>query len=159
MRPWYQNNGIFLLICLLLPPAGLVVLWFRRDFRVIRKISFSIGLLTLTFFHLFTFYGLRIEMAGSGAAPIFTFHNPDSHFDEIEQRQRVEPGTVEAASRPSIEGGAYWTDFRGPQPRRALPRTPDQYHLGGWTAPRALAPKRRRRLCVRRGGGRTRIHH
>ena len=114
MRPWYQNNGIFLLICLLLPPAGLVVLWFRRDFRVIRKISFSIGLLTLTFFHLFTFYGLRVEMAGSGAAPIFTFHNPDSHFDEIEQRQRVEPGTVEAASRPSIEGGAYWTDFRGP---------------------------------------------
>ena len=115
MRPWYENNGIFLVLCLLLPPVGLVVLWFRSDLRVIRRISYSIGLVTLTFVELFSFYGLRVEMGGSGAAPILTFHDPNSHFDEIEQRQQGgEAGTVEAASRPSIEGGAYWTDFRGP---------------------------------------------
>ena len=92
-----------------------MVLWFRSDLRVIRRISYSIGLVTLTFVELFSFYGLRVEMGGSGAAPILTFHDPDSHFDEIEQRQQGgEAGTVEAASRPSIEGGAYWTDFRGP---------------------------------------------
>ncbi len=139
---WYQSKAFFLLICLLLPPVGFVLLWFRGG-RVTEKLAGSLLLAALMVAHLFAFYGLRVEMDGTGMSPIFTFYDPAAHYDEIEKsRQEQGSSVVEAASQPPVAaastapaassppatapppvsaspasppaGHAYWTDFRGP---------------------------------------------
>jgi outer membrane protein assembly factor BamB len=133
---WYQSKAAFLLICLLLPPVGFVWLWFRGG-RLTAKLAGSLLLVALTFAHLIAFYGLRMEIDGTGIRPMFTFYDPAAHYEEIERsRQEQDTSVVEAASRPpvaasspasdavppvapaasspSLTGSAYWTDYRGP---------------------------------------------
>ena len=114
--PWYRSKPVFLLSCLVFPPLGLVLLWTRSDSGPFRKLVFSAGLAVLFVAHLFAFYGLRMEMAGSGMAPIFSFHNPQSHYDALEEsRADADEGTVQAAGHPAaLVGDASWTDYRGP---------------------------------------------
>ncbi len=138
---WYRNKVVFVLICLLLPPVGLVLLWFRKgDF--VAKLAGSLLLVALTFAHLFAFYGLRVETDGTGMWPIFTFYDPAAHYEAIEKSRKAHgEAVVEAASQPraaapasapsasappaaspspaaapvpSLTGSTYWTDFRGP---------------------------------------------
>lgn len=114
--PPQRSKFFFLLSCLIFPPLGFVLLWLRSKEGVMRKLTFSAGLAALFAAQLFLFYGLRIELAGNGLAPIFTFHDPDSHFDAIEAaRSGGDEGTVQAASRPPAgPNDASWTDYRGP---------------------------------------------
>ena len=118
--PWYRSRPFFLLSCLAFPPLGFVLLWTRSDSGIWRKLSFSLVLALVSVIHLFAFYGLRIEMAGSGMTPIFTFHDPESHIETLEQsRSAGSEGTVQAASRPVPAPApalmsASWTDYRGP---------------------------------------------
>ena len=113
-NPWYRNTVLFVLVCLLLPPAGLILLWMRPRTGAFRKLFVSFALVILTIVHLFAFYGLRAEFAGSGMRPIFTFHNPESHYDAMERDRKLEGGVVKAASAAGGSGSVYWTDFRGP---------------------------------------------
>ena len=119
-NPWYRNTVVFVLVCLLLPPAGLILLWMRSQTGVFRKLLVSFALVILTIVHLFAFYGLRAEFAGSGMRPIFTFHNTESHYDAMERDRKHESGVVKAASTTASAGSVYWTDFRGPNPRWSL---------------------------------------
>ena len=114
--PWYRSRTFFLLSCLLLPPLALVLLWMRRDSGIFRKLTFSAGLAVIFLAHLVGFYGLRMEVDGTGASPIFTFYNPESHIDALEtSRAEAATGTVQAATvAPTIASGAAWTDYRGP---------------------------------------------
>lgn len=114
--PWYRSRSFFLLSCLVFPPLGFVLLWTRTDSGVLRKLTFSVVLALVSVVHLFAFYGLRIEMAGSGMTPMFTFHDPESHIDDLEEsRVAGSESTVQAASRPAPAlMNASWTDYRGP---------------------------------------------
>ena len=111
MRPWYQNTAILVLLCLLIPPVGLVLLWLQPETRVFRKIYVSVGLVILTGVHLFAFYGLRVELAGSSTALIFRFHDPNGHYGDIEADRA---GGTEVVQAASLSGSIYWTDYRGP---------------------------------------------
>ena len=113
-NPWYRNTVVFVVVCLLLPPAGLILLWMRSPIRVFRKLLVSFALVIFTIAHLFAFYGLQLEFDGSTMRPMFTFHNTDSHYEAIERERRHEGGVVKAASATSGYGSVYWTDFRGP---------------------------------------------
>jgi outer membrane protein assembly factor BamB len=114
--PWYRSKPLFIFSCLIFPPLGFVLLWTRTDSAVFRKLVFSVGLAVVFVVHLFAFYGLRMEIAGSGMTPIFTFHDPESHFDELEEsRSGGDEGTAQAASLPAPAlTNASWTDYRGP---------------------------------------------
>ena len=113
-NPWYRSTVLFVLVCLLLPPAGLILLWIRAQTGWRRKLFVSFALVVLSIVHLFAFYGLRVEFGGSGMRPMFTFHKTESHYDAMERDREREGGVVRAASTTASSGSVYWTDFRGP---------------------------------------------
>ncbi len=83
----------------------------------------------LGYLALVQFFGLKVEMAGTGMTPIFTFHDPESHFAAIEADRREtvsavklvaapekpaeRSAPVEASESAEAPAGA-WSDFRGP---------------------------------------------
>ncbi len=113
-NPWYRNTVLFVVVCLLLPPAGLILLWMRAQTGLLRKLFVSFALVVLSIVHLFAFYGLRAEFDGSTMRPIFTFHNTGSHYDAIERDRESDGAVVQAATATAGAGSVYWTDFRGP---------------------------------------------
>ncbi len=81
-----------------------------------------------------TFFGLRVELAGSGTRPMFSFYKPEKHFENLERQRAaaaVPPdrsaaalpaeSVVQTASAAPVRPPAaaavaeYWTTFRGPQ--------------------------------------------
>lgn len=141
---WHRSWLVLVVTGILLPPLGAVLLWLRTDLGVIRRLAGTVLLALVAVAHLYIFFGLRVEMDGTGRYPIFSFYDPDAHYQallESRHRQAVEPETapavVEAAPAPSglaspsplpappeapAEAAgpansldlAYWTDFRGP---------------------------------------------
>jgi len=138
---WYRSWPALLLASLLLPPLGLILLWMRPGIRIPRKILGSLLLAILGVAYLHKFFGLRMEMDGTGMRPILSFSRRESHYAALEenrQRQRetlpqVSTGPViqtpppaiieESRSLPTKDAAvtaplklptAYWTDFRGP---------------------------------------------
>lgn len=111
---------------LVLPPAGLVLLWLRPETRVLRKVLGTLLIAVIGLAHLFLFYGLRAEMGGEGLPKFFTFRQPEKHYAVLEQsRAAAPPAPVEVpkveipapAATPAREPQRlpYWTDFRGPR--------------------------------------------
>ena len=141
---WYRSWPAQLLASLLLPPLGLILLWMRPGTRTPRKILGSLLLAILGVAYLHKFFGLRMEMDGTGIRPILSFSRPESHYTALEenrQRQRetlpqvstapavqtplpeireesrslaTQPAKTAAVAAPLKLPTAYWTDFRGP---------------------------------------------
>lgn len=141
---WYRSWPALLLASLLLPPLGLILLWMRPGTRIPRKIlgSLLLGILGVVYLH--KFFGLHMEMDGTGVRPILSFHRTESHYAALEenrQRQRetlpqvgtapatqtplpeiieesrssaAQPAKTAAVAAPLKLPAAYWTDFRGP---------------------------------------------
>lgn len=143
-RSWYRSPLTLIAASLLFPPAGLVLLWSRAQTGVLKRILGSVPIAALGVAHLFLFYGLRMEVDGSGISPIFFFHKPESHYRELEKDRAEQPkppvpspvmatSTEPAAEAPLILISAgseaspspapatgnglstYWTNFRGPR--------------------------------------------
>src|SRR5229473_3912759 len=116
-----QSLWFVLLASVLVPPAGLILLWLRSGIRIKDKIFGSTVIAVWSVAYLMLFFGLRFPLDGSGMRPIPTFGTPESHYSRLEQsrtRQSAAP-VVEAAVKPVTApeekpAGAYWTDFRGP---------------------------------------------
>ena len=82
------------------------------------------------------FFGLRVELAGTGMTPIFTFHDPDSHYAALEEERAAEPpapdfvqkisATASDApqSTPATAAAAPWPYYRGPQRDGSYMQTP-----------------------------------
>jgi outer membrane protein assembly factor BamB len=120
------------LVSVLLPPLGLVLLWTRSRAGVFRKLLGSVALLLLSFVYLYFFFGLRVELDGTGARPIFSFGEKEAHYEELEQSRSAqtvkapiaapvapaeakppEPGPpVEDVAAP-LPAGRDWPKFRG----------------------------------------------
>lgn len=128
---WSPSIPILLLVSVLLPPLGFVLLWTRSGTRLRRKLLGTVPIAALAVTHLVLFFGLRMEMDGSGMFPIFSFHKPQSHFAALEASRgqpsqpgpaapvEVERNTPALQLRPPQESltppAAYWTGFRGPR--------------------------------------------
>src|SRR5438445_2951281 len=86
-QPWYRSLTVLLLACILIPPAGLILQWFRPGMRTGRKILNSIYITLLGFAYLYLFFGLRLEFDGNGVYPIVSFYRPESHYAALEQHR------------------------------------------------------------------------
>lgn len=130
--PWYRSVQFVILMAILFPPAGLVLLWMRRETETGKKVFGSVGIIALGAVYVFLFLG-------SG----FFFAKPDprmeAHYAELE-RQRAQQREITASATaaspseqpsPGAAGNAnaneskpvaqtarstrsYWTNFRGP---------------------------------------------
>jgi len=96
MPPW-----VFVLIAIVIPPLGIVLLWTRARAGIFRKLLGSLALVLLSVAQLHFFFGLKAELDGTGARPIFSFEAPESHYKELE-RSRTEQG-VAAELAPSVD--------------------------------------------------------
>ena len=125
-----RSTRFVLLASLILPPAGLVLLWLRSGDRLGRKILGSALIACWGVAYLALFFGLRFPLDGSGLRPIPTFKNREAHYAELERNRAgqgiaayvetaqpsADPVKQESAARAEVRpGSAYWTDFRGPQ--------------------------------------------
>ena len=89
--------------------------WLQRLLRTLVTLG---ALAALTLGVLVYAFGMNVEFAGSGMRPLFSFENPDEHFEALEANRSQhysrhlppDPAAADAGdqSRP------YWTDFRGP---------------------------------------------
>jgi outer membrane protein assembly factor BamB len=135
-KRWYQTTAFLAVCCLVLPPLGIILLWSRRGTGIFRKLALSMALLALFAGHLFWFYGLHLEMDGTGMRPIFSFRDPSRHEERLAERtertevtasvpvaepilppeQGVGPASTELdrAEGSAAPADAYWSDFRGP---------------------------------------------
>ena len=54
-------------------------------------------------------FDMQVELAGSGLRPIFSFGDPETHFDALDANRAANPAPARTAAT-----AARWTDFRGP---------------------------------------------
>lgn len=140
---WYRTAWATWLAAVLFPPLGLVLLWLRSA-GLVKKILGSITIAILGVAHLFLFWGLHLELDGSGMRPMFVFGEKESHYRSLEQSRRQqkqqlataaappaatppanEPPAA-AASKPDVPArpADYWIDFRGPNRAGRYEETP-----------------------------------
>jgi outer membrane protein assembly factor BamB len=141
---WYRSGIGLFLTSVVLPPIAIVLVWLQPARGLFRKSLRTLALcfwtVILTGLLLARFAGLQVEVDGTGTRPVFSFYNPDSHYDEMERLRAVqeilsplepvangngEPvdegvslaATVigESDSLDTPGGRNYWTDFRGPK--------------------------------------------
>jgi outer membrane protein assembly factor BamB len=106
-----QKPLVILAASLVLPPAGLVLLWLRQGTGVFRKCLGSLAIGIVAIAHLFLFYGLHMEFGG-GIQPVFTFQGGERHYRQLEA-QRVQ-FRAPAPAPATTAGSTYWADFLGP---------------------------------------------
>jgi outer membrane protein assembly factor BamB len=133
-----QSRTVIWLFILILPPVGLLLLWMKRDSRLLAKLAGSLAVIASVILHLYFFWGLRVELDAGFTRPIISFKNAEKRSKEIERRHEEEhsvdasrmqipapppaatpPVAVSLATKPPEETqsesrSTYWTDFRGP---------------------------------------------
>jgi outer membrane protein assembly factor BamB len=132
----FRSKTTAWLFIILFPPLGIVLLWMKRDSRLLTKLAGSLAAILIGVAHLVIFWNLHMEMAGSMMRPIFSFRNANKHHEEIEKLrlaehsidasriQAIAPTTVQTAPVESVSettpkpqsaaSHSYWSDFRGP---------------------------------------------
>src|ERR1039458_9557990 len=124
-----QKPIVILAASLILPPAGLILLWLRQGTSVFRKSLASLAIVIVGVAHLFFFYGLHMEFSG-GIQPVFTFQSGERHYRQLETHRAAlqapapamaeapptaPPAPLKAESVPApAAGSTYWADFLGP---------------------------------------------
>ncbi len=86
-QPWYRSLTALLLSSLLLPPLGLILLWIRPGLGFLRKLVGTVFLAVLSIAHLHFFFGLQLELDGTGMRPILSFHSPNTHYAKLEEHR------------------------------------------------------------------------
>jgi outer membrane protein assembly factor BamB len=124
-----QRPIVILAASLILPPAGLILLWMRPGTSLLRKSLASLAIVVVGVAHLFLFYGLHMEFSG-GIQPVFTFQSGERHYRQLEaHRAAFQAPVPQAAASPAAApsaplqaesvpppaaGSTYWADFMGP---------------------------------------------
>jgi outer membrane protein assembly factor BamB len=113
---------------IIFPPLGLVLLWMRSDWGVLRRAAATLGVILIAIAELYFVYGMRVDLNGNMQENAVTFGFHSKHYAEVEAsraRQQVDvpvAPVVESAPAPKVEAApvplktvaSYWTDFRGP---------------------------------------------
>jgi outer membrane protein assembly factor BamB len=135
-RDWLKNRLVLWLSLILIPPAGMVLLWMRPESRLKTKLAGTLAAIALILAHLVLFWSFHIELDGSTMRPIFYFRNTNKHNEQIENLRQAElsmdtslsqtseqaeaqpepPKTApEPESKPQpASSSTYWTEYRGP---------------------------------------------
>jgi outer membrane protein assembly factor BamB len=135
-RDLLKSRFVLWLFLILIPPIGLIILWMRRESRLIVKLTGTLAAILLVVAHLVIFWSLHVEFDGSMMRPIFSFRNVNRHNEQIENLRQAEhsidasqiqtpaPVAVQPAPEeiipkpePKPQPGAtsiYWTEYRGP---------------------------------------------
>jgi outer membrane protein assembly factor BamB len=108
----HKKWSAILAASLLLPPAGLVLLWLRSGTAVLKKIAGSLLIAAIGFAQLVFIYGMKIEFFG-GMKPAVSFKSPERQYRAVEE-SRAAQVTQAPAPAPAAPGSTYWADFRGP---------------------------------------------
>lgn len=135
MANWIQRKPVVWAALLLLPPAGLLLVFAGKEIRGLARAAAVAAGLFFALLHLVFFWGLRFQMDGTGMWPVPYFDRREAHYAEIERRAEkdrreaaVEPAvspaaqepTPTAAPQPAAEpaapplGPAPWPGFYGP---------------------------------------------
>lgn len=80
-------SWVLFLVAVALPPLGLVLLWTRTRVGIFRKLLGSSALVLVSIAQLHFFFGLRAELDGSGARPLFSLGRKESHYQELERNR------------------------------------------------------------------------
>ncbi len=115
-----------------LPPLGLILLWMRSDWGVLRRIGATLAVVAIAIAELYFVFGLRVDWTGNMSQYTLSFGRHARHYAEVEAsraRQKVDvPATPVVESEPEANAEpapasvpvkpvavSYWTDFRGPR--------------------------------------------
>jgi outer membrane protein assembly factor BamB len=127
---WYKKLSVIWMFIIVFPPLGLVLLWMRRESRLLAKVIQSLMVIVFTVVHLIFFWGFGVEMDGGLTHPRFVFRDLSGHYKEIEERHD-EGGSIDASRMQADEASAeskfepeselpgsvsdnVWTEYRGP---------------------------------------------
>jgi outer membrane protein assembly factor BamB len=130
------KSGIVIgLFIILIPPLGIVLLWMKRDSRILTKLAGSLAAIVFVVAHLVLFWNFHAEFNGGMTRPIFTFKNSNRHNEEIEKlrlaEHSIDASRIQALAPAEVQPGKessqkakpqsprpasnnYWTEFRGP---------------------------------------------
>src|SRR4051812_39469343 len=115
----WESRGRIRIATLLLPLAGLVLLWRSGEFSRGRKLFGSTAILlflvpwsALIIFLLIRFGGLEVEFRG-GLVPRLTFHKTLPNYAALEAN-RVAQRSAAVGSTNRAVTSSYWSGFRGP---------------------------------------------
>ncbi len=100
-QPWYRSLTALLLSSLLLPPLGLILLWIRPGLGFFRKVFGTVFLAALLIAHLHLFFGLQLELDGTGMRPILSFHSPSTHYSNLEKHRSGQGERTQQTASPS----------------------------------------------------------
>ena len=96
---WYQRPWGLLGVSVLVPPAGLVLLWARSGTRIWKKVLGTLVIAGISAAYLHMIFGIRVEVDGTGTFPIVSFYKAEAHYEELERSragQHVAPGAITA---------------------------------------------------------------
>jgi len=105
----------------------------RWIFGLLKLVVLAVVLLAAGFWVATTFFGLKVEMAGTGMTPMFSFHDPDAHIEALEAERREQPPVAapEPAPEPEPEpDNAEETAAATPsaEPTETAEARPKQFH-------------------------------
>src|SRR5580704_11127013 len=75
------------------PPLGLVLVWMRGDWSVLRRLAATLLVAVIALVELYQIYGLRIEYNGAMQGAHLRFEHRGRHYAQLEEnraRQRAE---------------------------------------------------------------------
>jgi outer membrane protein assembly factor BamB len=122
-RPWYQTLPGLIIVCVLLPPAGIVLLWTRRGSPIFAKALVTVALLVLSVGYIFLFKTWRSSRLNEDHYTELEQHRAEQQQQSaavVQQQAQATPAQANAAASPGAEsafahaGRNYWTNYRGP---------------------------------------------
>jgi len=132
-KPWYYSTSFIILASLILPPAGLILLWTREGTRIQKKLLGTVGVVALIGVYIYT-------LSTWGMLPNVFLQNPEleAHYDELErhraaQRQAPVSESEDASASPSAEAVSTST----PPPEAAANPTSESTAPAAASAPKA----------------------
>ena len=101
MQPYslFYRWAVIFLVSVLFPPLGIFLVWMRPETRLSRRIVNSFIILIIGFFYLKFFFGMRVEVDGTGASPVISFYKKGRH-DALLERNRAEQKQKASISLP-----------------------------------------------------------
>lgn len=100
---WYRRRVVLLLASFALPPVGIVLLWMRTGTSILKRIVGSLLVAAWGVAALVLFFGLRLELDGSGMRPFLKFYRPEAHYARLERSRALQKLEPVAEVKPAVD--------------------------------------------------------
>ncbi len=119
--PWYRRIITIIAASILLPVLGLVLLWMRKESKILWRALSTIPILVVGVIHFFVtvfFLASSGYLEFSGDVMDFEFFikrgGTESHYQKIEETRADQNIDIALASKANALETTYWTNFWGP---------------------------------------------